>query len=96
MEFEITAMAPEHREGRAFVRYTAWRETYRGLMPDAYLNAQTLEKRRRQAAELPGNTLVALAGGRVVGFACWLETAREFVARPDAGEVAALYVLGQF
>lgn len=92
-------MSPEDREGRALVHYTAWQETYPGLMPEGVLAAHTLEKCRNIAAASRHNTLVLLDredGDRVVGFACYGRKAREFVSVPGASEITALYVLREF
>ncbi len=93
-------MSPKDREGRAFVHYTAWREAYTGLMPEAVLEAHTLERCRESAQRgSSGNTFVALDredGDRVVGFAAPCRSARDFVSVPEAGEIAALYVLREY
>ena len=47
------------KDGKAFVHYTAWRETYTGLMPEEYLAGRSLERQRQRTYENPGNTLVA-------------------------------------
>ena len=96
-------MSPQDREGRAFVHYQAWRETYPGLMPDSVLAAHTLERCREQSNDRrranSTNTFVALDrenGDRVVGFGTLSHHARDFVSVPDAGEITALYVLQDF
>lgn len=93
-------MSPKDREGRAFVHYAAWRETYAGLMPEAILAAHTLE-RCRESARRGGSsdTFVALDredGDRVVGFATLSHFARKFVSVPEAGEIVALYILREY
>lgn len=93
-------MSPKDREGRAFVHYTAWQETYAGLMPEAILAAHTLERCREAARRGDsGNTFVALDrenDDRVVGFATLSHFAREFASVPEAGEIVALYVLREY
>lgn len=93
MAFRIEKMTPATWRGKGLAHYQAWQETYRGLMPDAYLSAQSPEENIRRAALLPDTTLVALDGGRVVGFVCYAPQAREFVGRPGASEIMALYLL---
>lgn len=95
--------SPQDREGRAFVHYQAWRETYPGLMPEEVLAGHTLERCRKLANDRrfsnSGNTFVALDredGDRVVGFAALSHHARDFVSVEDAGEIVALYVLRDF
>ena len=80
-------------DGKAYVHYTAWTETYTGLMPDEYLASRSLERQRRRTHESPGNTLVAVADGQVVGFASFLPQARDHVSVRPAAEIVALYVL---
>ena len=93
-------MSPQDREGRAFVHYTAWKETYTGLMPEAVLAAHTLERCREAGRRSNSrNTFVALDranGDRVVGFGTLSHFARDFVSVPEAGEIVALYVLKEF
>lgn len=96
-------MSPQDREGRASVHYRAWLETYSGLMPDEILAGHTLEHCRKLANDHrcanSGNTFVALDrenGDQVAGFAVLSFHARDFVSVPDAGEIAALYVLRDF
>ena len=83
----------EEKDGKAFVHYTAWTETYAGLMPEEYLAGRSLERQRQRTYENPGNTLVAVDKGRVVGFACYYPSARDFVRVKPAAEIGALYVL---
>ena len=81
------------KDGKAFVHYTAWTETYTGLMPEEYLAGRSLERQRQRTYDNPGNTLVAVADGKVVGFACFYPEARDFVSVKPAAEIGALYVL---
>ena len=69
--------------GKAFVHYTAWLETYPGLMPREYLEGRSPEKCQALARAFPENTLVALEGEETVGF----------LSRLPASEVTGLYVL---
>ena len=96
-------MSPQDREGRAQVHYQAWLETYTGLMPESVLAAHTLEQCRKKANDHhysnSTNTFVALDredGDRVVGFGTLSCRAQDFVSVPEAGEIAALYVLKEF
>lgn len=93
-------MSPADREGRAFVHYTAWQETYTGLMPESILAAHTLEHCRRIAEKGdPDHNFVVLdrkKGDRVAGLASISHRARNFVSVPDAREIAALYVLREY
>lgn len=92
-EFEIRPMRPEDCAGKGLVHSLAWHETYRGLMPDEFLDTRTPELCAELARSRPVDTLVALRGGEIVGFVCYCREAREFTARRGCSEVAALYVL---
>lgn len=102
--FQVRPMAsPQDREGRAFVHYQAWRETYPGLMPEEVLAKHTLERCRESANSRrfsnSSDIFVALDrenGDRVIGFATLSHHARDFVSVEDAGEIVALYVLRDF
>jgi len=95
--FQVRPMATARdREGRAFVHYTAWQETYTGILDSRILARHTLEHCREASEKYPENTLVLVdraEGERVVGFACYEPRAREFVSIPDASELSALYLL---
>ena len=93
MSISIRPMRPEDAAGKALVHYRSWLETYPGLMPAEYLNGRSLDKCEELARRFPENTLVALDGAQVVGFACYALKARAFVSLRPASELAALYVL---
>ncbi len=86
MQFEIQEMTEATLPGRAYVHCRSWQETYRGLMPDALLDAQTQEKCEKVARRFPQNTLVAVSDGQVIGFACYGE-------QDGLPMIHALYVL---
>ena len=75
-----------------------WQGAYRGLLPDEHLDALDVVRwtagwQRLLTAERPRSaTLVALAGGRVVGFVDVVPS-RDDDAAPDTGEVTSIYVL---
>ncbi|MGP8297759.1 GNAT family N-acetyltransferase [Streptomyces inhibens] len=94
-------------EAVSAVRVHGWQRAYRGLMPQAYLDAMSVaadaERRRswfgRRSPEV--SDLVAERDGEVVGWACVgpardpdiAPAAGELPApRPTAGELLALYV----
>lgn len=93
MAFEICPMEPKYAEGRGYVHFAAWRETYSDLMDERFLRAHTLEACVGYARAYPDNGFVALAEDRVVGFVCLNRAARDFVSVPGAAEIVALYVL---
>ena len=80
--------------GKAFVHYTAWQEAYRGIVDQRYLDAMTPEKCLLAAQKWRDNILVALDGGRVVGFAGYGACRDGDLI--DAGEVFALYTLSEY
>ena len=71
----IRFATPADARAIAEVRVNAWRTTYRGLIPDAYLDAMAVEDsmalwdRVLTAAPNTTNTFVAEREGNVVGFA---------------------------
>ncbi|MEU5241409.1 GNAT family N-acetyltransferase [Streptomyces lydicus] len=96
--------------GVSAVRVRGWQAAYRGLMPQAYLDAMSVtadaERRRSWFARRPPEVadLVAKAAGEVVGWASVgpardpdiAPDAEELPApRPTAGELFALYVTPQ-
>ena len=80
--------------GKAYVHYTAWQETYPGLVDRAYLDAMTLELSERYALRAfhqGFSSLIAKDGEKVVGFVSYGPWRGTDLA--DAGEVYAIYIL---
>lgn len=83
---------PEDAHAVAGVRVASWQATYRGTVPDTYLDAMTEAQseanwRAVAAGEMPGaELLVCDLAGAVVGFACY-GAARA----PDFGYGGELY-----
>jgi GNAT superfamily N-acetyltransferase len=79
------------------VHVASWRDAYRGLLPDEFLEKLSVEEReaRRIAAfadPSPGSgVLVAEDEGRVIGFASFCPS-RDEDAPAGTGEVPAIYV----
>lgn len=71
----LRAASPDDAEGIAIVRIDSWRKTYRGVIPDSYLDAMeveesmTLWRRVLTAASVSTSVFVAELDGEVVGFA---------------------------
>jgi GNAT superfamily N-acetyltransferase len=71
----IRAAEPADAQAIAQVRIDSWRTTYRGLIPDAYLDGMTLEastalwQRVLQAGSDAASVFVAVRAGEVIGFA---------------------------
>lgn len=91
MKPEIRDMGPEDADGKGYVHWKSWQETYSGLIPEASLTKRTLERCQDVARRWPENTLVAELGEKIVGFACYGLCRDEDSS--DRGEVIALYVL---
>ena len=79
------------------VHAESWRATYRGIVPDEYLDAidvaEWSERQRRRLAEAPDGvaSLVAEAEGRIVG---WAVGGPNRESEPElAGELYAIYLL---
>ncbi len=80
--------------GKGYVHYKSWQETYTGLVDPAYLERHTLEKCINTAHKRPDNILVAKDGEKVVGFAGYGSYRDETL--PEHGEVYAIYVLAEY
>lgn len=101
---EVRAVVPEDAAAVADAHVAAWRKGYRGVFPDAYLDADEFEKSRhdrwvQRLADGPpdnGNVLntilVAELGGRVVGFGHVGDEFVESGPRSGQGEVYGFYL----
>ena len=78
-------------EGKGYVHYTSWIETYTGLFKQSYLDKLSLEKSVKMAYDHPGNSHIALIDSKIVGFACYLEARDEDLT--NTGEIVAIYIL---
>ena len=87
MDVKIHPMRPEDTDGKGFVHWKSWQETYTGRMPEAFIARQTLEKCQEIARRWPENTLVVRLNGKIVGFSCY------GTDDSGAGEVYAIYLL---
>ena len=98
LDFAILPAGPADAEALAHVHVTAWRETYRGLLRDTYLDAMSeLEHARRFLRSLirpEPSDLILLAADRrgAVGYAQG-GPARSHAA--GEGEIYTLYLLGE-
>ncbi|MBR3771528.1 MAG: GNAT family N-acetyltransferase [Clostridium sp.] len=80
--------------GKGYEHCTSWKEAYRGIICDQYLDSMTVEATTARARRFPENTLVAKDRERVIGFAVYGESRDEDLA--NAGEIEALYVLSEY
>jgi len=83
--------------GIAQVQVQSWDETYRGVLPDAYIDARTVEHRRalwvRVLNDASSFVWVADASGVIVGFINGGPGRQIDAAHAGDGEVYALYLL---
>ncbi len=60
--------AVDEIDGKGYVHYKSWQETYEGLIDDEYLKNMTEEKCKAIAHKWTNNILVAKDGDKVIGF----------------------------
>ena len=95
-EVLILPAGPADAEALAAVHVRSWRETYKGLLPDAYLarmSEPAFARRFRRSLTFPTPheaTLIALGADGIVGYAQAGPSRR---GREAEAEVATLYVL---
>ena len=78
-------------DGKGYVHYKSWQETYAGLIDSEYLQKITEEKCKAIARKWTDNILVAKDGDKVIGFVGYGKYRDDTLA--DYGEVFAIYVL---
>lgn len=94
--FVLFPPGPADAEALALTHVTSWRETYRGLLPDAYLARMSVESHTRRFARSllrPGFddvTLAAADRAGIVGYAQGGPSRRKLAGE---AEIATLYVL---
>ncbi len=81
-------------EGKGYVHYISWQETYTGLMNQEYLDKMSVEKCVNIAKKYPENTLISEVDGTIVGFACYNKS--RDTSFENYGEVIAIYVLKEY
>jgi GNAT superfamily N-acetyltransferase len=93
--FTIRDAGPEDARAIAEVHVASWRDAYRGLLPDAFLDRLSVDDRERSwlatFAEPAFGVLVAEDAERVVGFASF-GPSRDEGATAGTGEIPAIYV----
>ncbi|MBQ9130966.1 MAG: GNAT family N-acetyltransferase, partial [Clostridia bacterium] len=95
MKYVVKQMeTPEEMDGKGYVHYKSWQETYRGLMEGSYLEGVTLERCQAMARTWTDNILVAKDGCKVIGFAAYGPCRDEDLS--DCGEVFAIYLLAEY
>ena len=81
-------------EGKAYVHWKSWQETYTGLVDADYLQQMTLEKCLKMARKWRDNILLAKDGDNVVGFVGYGVHRDPTLA--DTGEIFSIYVLKEY
>ena len=95
MEISIIPMTTsEDMDGKGYVHWKSWHETYTGLIDPTYMERITLEKCVDMAHRWPQNMMVAKNGDKVIGFVGYGEHCDD--ALTDCGEVFAIYVLAEY
>jgi len=95
-QFVLFPAGPADAEALGQVHVAAWRETYRGLLPDAYLARMSVEAHTRRFARTllhPGPDDVTLAAADRTGIAGYAQGGPSRRGRPAEAEVATLYLL---
>lgn len=81
-------------DGKGYVHYKSWQETYAGLIDAEYLKNMTAEKCKAIAHKWTDNILVAKDGDKVIGFVGYGKYRDETLS--DCGEIFAIYVLSDY
>lgn len=81
-------------DGKGYVHYKSWQETYVDLIDAEYLQNMTEEKCKAIARKWTDNILVAKDGDKVIGFAGYGKYRDDTLS--DCGEVYAIYVLSDY
>ncbi|HEY3697093.1 GNAT family N-acetyltransferase [Phenylobacterium sp.] len=92
----IFPAGPADADDLARVHVASWRETYRGLLPEAYLARMSVEahaRRWRWALTHPGEEEVTLAAADRGGLVGYASGGPSRTGRPGEGEIHTLYVL---
>lgn len=84
----------DEMNGKGYVHYKSWHETYTGLIDAGYMERVTLVKCTAMAHLWPDNILVAKDGDKVVGFVGYGAYRDETL--PAHGEIFAIYVLAEY
>jgi ribosomal protein S18 acetylase RimI-like enzyme len=93
--YVVLPAGPADAEALARVHVTAWRETYRGLLPDALARLSEAGHGRRFRRELsrPGPHDVILAAANPYGIFGYVAGGPSRTGEPGEAEIATLYIL---
>lgn len=92
----ILPAGPADAEALAAVHVRSWRETYRGLLPDAYLARMSeadFARRFRRSLTQPGPNELTLAAAARAGLVGYAQAGPSRARVEGEGEIATLYVL---
>jgi ribosomal protein S18 acetylase RimI-like enzyme len=98
LSFVVFPAGPSDAEDLARVHVTSWRETYRGLLPDAFLARMSEAGHARRFARAllrPGPDDVTLAAADRSGLVGYAAGGPSRTRTPGEAEIATLYVLRQ-
>lgn len=94
-EYTITPMkTPAEMDGKGYVHFKSWHETYIGLIDQTYLDHITAEACVANAHNWPDNILLAKDRDNVIGFIAYNAYRDDSLA--ETGEIYALYVLQKY
>lgn len=96
MTYVLFPAGPSDAEALAEVHVTSWRETYRGLLPDAYLDRMSVPahtRRWRRALLSPSPHDVTLAAADRLGLVGYAAGGPSRYQVEGEAEIATLYVL---
>lgn len=96
MSVLLLPAGPADAEALAHVHVTSWRQTYRGMLPDAYLARMSeadFARRFRRALTHPGPNDVTLAAAARDGLIGYAQGGPSRFGGEREGEIATLYVL---
>lgn len=91
--YVIRKCTSDDAKERGTVHYQSWQETYRGLMPDEFLDGLDQKELIQRAKDSPDNSFVAVVDNKIIGFCSYLSECRDFVSIKPSSEIVALYVL---
>jgi ribosomal protein S18 acetylase RimI-like enzyme len=90
----VRAATPDDASRIADINVRSWRDTYKGLVPDAYLlslDPEAIARHLRQMTESGRDTVLVAGDPELLGF-LWMSESRDGDARPGTAEIVALYV----
>ncbi|MCD4826596.1 MAG: GNAT family N-acetyltransferase [Acholeplasmataceae bacterium] len=93
-ELIIRKATIDDAEGKGYVHYKSWVETYSTLFSHEIMEKITLERSITLAKEHPENTYIAIINNKIVGFACCLESRDKDLS--NTGEIVAIYILNDY